>query len=270
MNPPRAFLFSIFLSALLSGIVLKGHALDTLEGGETFLEFPQGNYEDKVKEQDPLEPLNRGIFSINTFLDGLFFKPFAYMYQDFVHEEVRDSVSNFFNNLASPITFFNDILQLEPQDASNTFARFLINTTIGVLGFFDAAATIFDIQPKKKDFGQTFRKWHIPAGPYLVLPILGPSTVRDLGSTVVEAYVDPYNMYMRRHHRRNHIYVRTGIELLAKREKLLKITDKLDKADDPYSAYRNLYLQNRKIIEVPQDSPVPEDVVEDDNKEKAK
>ena len=219
-------------------------------------------YNQEIDAQDPFEPLNRGIFAVNTFVDGLLLKPLSYAYEDLVAVEIRSSVANFLNNLASPVTLANDILQIEPESAVKTLARFVINSTIGLLGLFDPAAEIFELYPEKRDFGQTLRKWGIGSGPYLVLPLLGPSSLRDVGGQVADYFIDPYNSYMRVHNKDKYIYYRTGATLLVKRQGMLKLTEDLDQTSDPYAQYRILYMQNRRMIAM-QDSfgLSPEDVV---------
>lgn len=218
-------------------------------------------YESQMLDLDPLEPLNRGVFVVNTFLDGLLIRPMAYAYEDLVADVIKDRVSNVLDNLASPVVFVNDLLQAEGGQAMNTFMRFVINSTFGLLGLFDPASEI-GLDQKKNDFGTTFRRWGIGAGPYIMLPLFGPSSFRDLTGDVAGYFADPYNWYMRVHHKKEWIYARVGVKGLVKRQQLLDITEQLEDTADPYAQYRILYMQNRKIIDAIESSAVPEDIVD--------
>jgi Surface lipoprotein len=261
-NTAFRFLSIPLITLLYFNSGVTAQTLQSLPEGSNGAVVNEDLYNHEVDVQDPFEPLNRGIFAVNTFVDGLLFKPLAYAYEDLVAVEIRSSVSNFFDNLASPVTLANDILQIEPESAVITLARFVINSTIGLLGLFDPAADIFELYPEKRDFGQTLRKWGFGSGPYLVLPLLGPASVRDAGGQLADYFIDPYNSYMRVHDKDRYIYFRTGATLLVKRQSLLKLTDELDRTPDPYAQYRILYMQNRKMIET-HDSPglSPDDVV---------
>jgi len=217
-------------------------------------------YEDQMLELDPLEPLNRGIFVVNTFLDGLLIRPMAYAYEDLVADVIKDRVSNVLSNLEAPITFVNDLLQGEGTQAMNTFMRFVINSTFGLLGIFDPASEI-GLDLKENDFGTTFRRWGIGAGPYIILPLLGPSSFRDLTGDVALYFTDPYYVHARIHKKRFLTYSRLGVKGLTARHKLLDVTDEMDKTADPYAQYRILYMQNRKIIDAIESSAVPDDII---------
>ncbi len=130
------------------------------------------------KVNDPAEPTNRAIFDFNQSFDRNLFKPVAQAYEDTVPEPVRRSVHNFLTNLDEPLVSFNDVLQGNPERALASSTRFFINTTFGVAGFFDMAAT-WGLPHHDSDFGQTFGVWGIGEGPYITLPIFGPSNPRD-------------------------------------------------------------------------------------------
>lgn len=201
--------------------------------------------EDIIEVSDPLETMNRAIFNFNDKAYVYFLKPVAVGYRKVVPEKGRISINNFFSNLLSPIRIVNAALQLKGEDATNEFARLLINTTIGLGGFFDIAKQDFGIRIKSEDFGQTLGYYGVGNGPYLVLPLFGPSTLRDsVGQLVDSAALDPLN------------YIfddETGRYLLAKwvdietRLSLDKDTyEALTKnALDPYIFLRNAYIQLR-------------------------
>ena len=156
---------------------------------EVFFEDDEFLYEedDVVFISDPLEPLNRGIFWFNDKLYFWLMKPVARGYRWAIPEPWRISVQNFFSNLATPVRFINAGLQGKFEDAGNELARFTINTTIGIGGFFDTAKDHFDIRKKDEDTGQTLGYWGVGTGWYLVLPLFGPSNVRDAVGLVVDS-----------------------------------------------------------------------------------
>ena len=226
-------------------------------------------YDDQMAGRDPFEPVNRGIFVVNTFLDGLLIRPMAYAYEDLVPNVVKNRISGVLYNLGAPIIFINDLLQGEGQQAANTLGRFFVNTVFGLLGLFDVAAEI-GLDRKSNDFDTTFRRWGIGAGPYIVLPLFGPSSFRNLVGDAAEYFADPYNWYMRVNYSRKFLGTRGGkpiqaraaVRSLIKRHQVLNITDKLDTTEDPYAQYRILYMQNRKIIDAIEESAVPDDMIE--------
>lgn len=227
--------------------------------------------EHEADMNDPLEYLNRGIYGVNRFLDGLVLRPLAYGYRDLLFDPIKARVSNVIDNLATPVTLANDILQLKGDRAFESMARFFINTTIGLLGLFDVAADYFDIQPHKEDFGQTLGYWGVGDGPYLMLPIFGPSNLRDTVGRVADYIVDPYNAYMRVHHHDGAILARSSVDAVVSRERVLDLTESIDKTEDPYKQYRILYMQNRQYNiqdgKIARESPVPAEMdAQDDSK----
>jgi phospholipid-binding lipoprotein MlaA len=127
---------------------------------------------------DPLEKVNRAVFDFNQFIDRGLFRPAAVIYQKRTPEPLRLSVRHFFENLSEPTTVLNDILQGKGLQAINDGTRFAVNTTLGVFGLLDVA-TLLNLPRHQEDYGQTLAQWGVPTGPYLVLPILGPSNARD-------------------------------------------------------------------------------------------
>ena len=152
--------------------------------------FPFDEEEEQLKVSDPLEPVNRGIFWFNDKLYFYLFKPVARGYRWAMPEPWRVAVQNVFSNLASPVRIINSGLQGKFSDAGNEFTRFFINTTIGIGGLFDTAKDHFDIRKHDEDTGQTLGHYGIGPGIYLVLPILGPSDVRDAIGTFADTRMD--------------------------------------------------------------------------------
>ena len=143
-----------------------------------------------ISNSDPLEPVNRVVFSFNNIFDRLVLRPIAVVYRGIVPEFVRNRITYSLDNLSMPITALNNLLQGELGKAGISTSRFLINSTIGFLGFFDPAAN-FGLESEKEDFGQTLTVWGVPSGPYLVLPFLGPSNPRDFTGFLSTSLLDP-------------------------------------------------------------------------------
>jgi len=140
---------------------------------------------------DPFEVVNRVTFAFNRQVDRFFFEPVTKVYRFVVPSPARRAVRRAFLNLDAPVTFVNDILQLEPKDAAVTAARFVVNTTAGIGGLFDVAAEYVDLEGHESDFGQTLALSGLPSGPYLVIPVLGPNTARDGTGYVVDFLFRP-------------------------------------------------------------------------------
>lgn len=195
---------------------------------------------DYASAEDPWENWNRKVFRFNETLDTYTLKPVAKGYRKVTPKPVRRSVRNFFGNLGEGKNLVNNLLQAKFHDAGVDTARFLFNTTFGVLGFFDVA-TRMGLQRNDEDFGQTLGKWGLPSGPYVVLPLLGPSTVRDAPALVPDVYTTVYPYIKRDRYR----YGLAGVELVSVRESLLDAEDLLG-TGDKYSMVRNVWLQNRE------------------------
>lgn len=192
---------------------------------------------------DPLEPLNRGIFEFNRIVDGLVLKPASQLYEFAVPEPGRQGVSNFLGNLRAPVIFVNHLLQGEREQAGVTLGRFMINSTMGIFGIFDFASVV-GVEPREDaDFGQTLGVWGVGGGAYLVLPIFGPSTIRDAGGLVVDGFVfDPWPYVSDIEAQ----LARRGSEAVDTRYRLGPVIDDLEQTSlDFYVAVRSAYLQNR-------------------------
>jgi len=194
---------------------------------------------------DPLEPFNRAMFEFNRGLDTLLLRPAATLYRGFVPPPIQDIVSNFLNNLKTPVVLLNDVLQGESDRAVNTLSRFAINTTVGILGFGDPA-TGMGYPDHKEDFGQTLATWGVDGGPYLVLPILGPSNPRDAVGKVVDTLTDPVWHYAQNTDKEYIPNERLVVETVDFRARNMDAIDDMEKTSlDYYAAVRSLYRQVR-------------------------
>ena len=195
------------------------------------------------EEDDPLEPINRVIFEFNEIVDDNILEPVAKGYKYVTPDPVEKGISNFFSNLGEINTIANDLLQLKFQQAGKDSLRFLLNSTIGVLGIFDVA-TPLGLSKNKEDFGQTLGFWGIPNGPYLVLPFLGPSSFRDAPGSFVDYELSPIEQL--HHEERQALRL---INIVETRAKLLRATKILDTAaKDKYIFIRESYLQKRESL----------------------
>ena len=191
--------------------------------------------------RDPWEPFNRGVFSFNDAADKAIFKPAATIYRDVTPALVRTGVTNFFGNLDDAWSFVNSVFQFKPVSAVDNLTRFTVNTVMGLGGVFDIA-TALRIERHREDFGQTLGRWGVAAGPYLVLPLLGPSTLRDTVALPVDFKGDiAANI--------GHVPTRNSLKVLDQldtRASLLSVSAALDEvALDKYSFTRDAYLQRR-------------------------
>lgn len=205
----------------------------------------------RVSQEDPWEKWNRKTFAFNDALDRWALRPVAVGYQKVTPQPVRRSVHNFFGNLGEGKNLANNLLQAKFHDAGVDTARFMFNTTFGVLGLFDVA-TKMGLQRNDEDFGQTLGKWGVPSGPYLVLPLLGPSTVRDAPSLVPDYHTSVYPYVTPDRSR----YGLAVVDVIQRREGVLKAEDLLG-TDNKYVLLRNAWLQNREF-------KVQDGAVEDD------
>jgi phospholipid-binding lipoprotein MlaA len=196
---------------------------------------------------DPLEPTNRFFFGFNETLDHGFIRPIAIAYRDVVPEFGRNRVHDVVTNWRAPWVFINDVLQANPNHAGITFSRFLINTTVGVGGLFDvASAQTFNLPYHDNDAGLTFARWGAPDGPYLVLPLLGPSNPRDGLGTAAAIFLDPVDLYLLHHNFKPAVYAQAGVEALDTRTNYLDTLDSLERTSlDFYSTLRSITRQHR-------------------------
>lgn len=195
----------------------------------------------KPDPRDPLEKFNRTMYTVNEGLDRAIARPIARTYRKITPGIVQTGVSNFWSNVNYPTTIVNQFLQGKPRAGFSDLERFLLNTIAGIGGILDPA-TAAGLDRNDEDFGQTLAKWGMPAGPYLLLPIIGPTTIRDGTSKVADRYTDPV------YHVEDWEW-RLGLDafrLLDRRARLLPVTDTLKDVYDPYTFIRSAYFQQRE------------------------
>ncbi len=202
-------------------------------------------------ENDPWEGFNRKVHSFNMNLDEAVARPVAKIYHKITPKPVQSGVSNFFRNLDYPVTFINEVLQGKFREGGISTGRFLVNSTIGLLGLFDVA-TRMGILEYKEDFGQTLATWGYQDSRYLVLPFFGPSTVRDGIGRSFYGYVHPVSYWARE----DHFYTPVVIDLIQTRAAFLNQDETLGDAFDPYTLIRDAWLQNREFKIYDGDPPV--------------
>jgi phospholipid-binding lipoprotein MlaA len=193
--------------------------------------------------QDPWESWNRGVYRVNDKIDRAIAKPIARTYVRFTPQPVRTGVSNFFANLNTPTVMINDALQGKFKAAANDLGRFLFNSTVGLGGILDPA-TSAGLDKNDEDFGQTLGHWGVHAGPFVELPLLGPSDLRDAPAKVVDSYTNP-QQYIRNSTVKYSLY---GAYLVEKRASLLPLDETLKHVYDPYAFIRDAYLQRRAYL----------------------
>lgn len=214
--------------------------------------------------RDPLEPWNRAVYKFNDKVDQVVAKPVATAYQRVVPGEIRDRVRNFFANLADPFIGVNSFLQGKVEDGITDWARFVFNSTFGLFGIHDVA-TQMGLEKHNEDFGQTFGRWGAGPGPYLVLPFLGSSDLRDGIGTGLDIYTDPL-AEVRPYHLE---YALWGLRLTQTRADLLEASRILEEAAlDKYTFQRDAYLQRRRSLVY--DGRPPREKLEDEDDDKGK
>jgi phospholipid-binding lipoprotein MlaA len=209
-------------------------------------------------EADPWEPLNRQIHGFNNGLDKVTFKPLAKGYQKVFPQFLRTGIRNFSFNLRAPLNAINHFLQGKGKAGLSETGRFVANSTFGLLGVLDVA-TDMGLERQPEDFGQTFAKWGIPDGPFVVLPVIGPRTLRGAIATPLNIYVDPLIHYDNASVRDKLYFIRV-IDL---REKLFAAESLLEGSQDRYLSTREAYLQNRLYLIFDGDPPVDDDLYEE-------
>lgn len=208
--------------------------------------------------QDPLEPVNRGIYKFNDTADTYVLRPVAKGYVAVTPTFVRTGVTNFFSNLAYPLTIVNQFLQGKPADGFSDVGRFLVNSTLGLGGLFDPA-TPLGLEKHDEDFGQTFGKWGVGNGWYLMLPFLGPSTNRDLSGRIVAIPFNPTYAF-----EESEVLIGLSVLDIVNTRAMLLNADRLVRNQyDPYVFIRDAYLQRRRA-QVYDGSPPREDFDFDD------
>jgi len=217
-----------YFGILLAGLMLTGCA--TLPSG-------------KPDPRDPWERFNRSSFAFNDALDRAVAKPVAKAYKKVTPRVVRTGVSNALSNLNTVSTIINDVLQGKMRQAGHDSGRFLLNSTLGLAGLFDPASAA-GLQNNDEDFGQTLGKWGVKPGPYLMLPLLGPSNVRDTFARIPDQYTYPVN-YLQDDSTR---YIIRAVDFLDLRAGLLDLDAQLERSYDRYAFVRNAWMQRREFM----------------------
>ncbi len=214
---------------------------------------------------DPLEPMNRVVFDVNDFLDRLLIRPLTELYRFAIPDYLRERIANVLANMGEPVIFANNLLQGRASDASVTIQRFLVNTTVGAAGIFEVADG-WDLPKQKGDFGQTLSVWGINGGPYLVLPLFGPSNFRDAIGLGADMAMSPWQYIagIDGNGTQNRVtYSTFAADGLTRREETLEDYDALRSGSlDFYAELRSVYRQYRDKqlgIQNPNASPVFED-----------
>ncbi len=214
-----------------------------------------GNQQPGVAEEeefnDPFEDTNRAIFNFNQVVDRNVLVPVAKAYRTVLPDPVRDSLRDFLRNLREPLIFANDALQGEFDRAGQTFARFTLNSTLGVGGLIDVAGRWGELPYHEQDLGLTFGVWGIPEGPYLVVPILGPSAPRDLVGQVGEGFGDPFNRLVTGNPYTLYWipFVRGGAAGIDQRSRYIETLADIERTSlDYYATIRSLYRQRRAAL----------------------
>jgi phospholipid-binding lipoprotein MlaA len=216
----------------------------------------------KRDPRDPFERANRSVYRFNDAIDRAVAKPVARAYVKITPQPIRRGVSNFFSNLSYPVVIVNDLLQGKIVATSNDIVRFVVNTTVGIGGIFDPASKA-GLAKNDEDFGQTLGRWGVHTGPYLVLPLFGPSDLRDGIGRIADRYTEPLTYD-------NNWQIDWTLRIVGfvdLRARLLQIEKPLEGAYDPYAVLRSVYLQRRNYLvhdgDVPDDTPEEEPLPDD-------
>jgi len=194
--------------------------------------------------RDPLEGMNRRVFWFNTKVDDYVLEPVAKGWDTIAPDRVQKSLSNFFQNLRFPIVAGNNLLQGKFRRSASDVGRFMVNTTVGFLGFFDPAS-VWGLEQHNEDFGQTLGYWGVPPGPYLVLPFVGPSDPRDAVGLAADSFSIVYAYFIPFYY----TFAATGTDIINNRALVLREVRQLKEASfDYYVAVRNAYTQRRAAL----------------------
>lgn len=211
---------------------------------------PEGTSSDEGPN-DPLEPINQFVFALNEIVDFVLLRPVAEIYRAITPDPVMHGVSNVLDNLFGPVNFLNHVLQAEAERATVTFFRFLMNSSFGIFGLVDVASDM-GYPRYDTDFNQTLMTWGVDSGPYLVLPLIGPSSFRGAVGFVGDYYADPLNLYLNnRHHWKYHYWltVRYGLDMVRNREKVIETIDNIRNGSlDFYVTMRSIYFQRQAYL----------------------
>ncbi|SOD99747.1 VacJ family lipoprotein [Caenispirillum bisanense] len=196
-------------------------------------------------DNDPIEPFNRAMFQVHDVLDQAVVYPVAWTYKNVLPNQFQYYIHSFLTNLGAPVVFLNDVLQGNGDRAFNTFMRFTLNSTFGLGGTLDFA-TEAGFPAHDEDFGQTLAVWGVESGPYIFLPLIGPTNPRDAVGRVVDSFADPFNWAARHNDWEGFMYGRLAAEGIDRRARLIPYYDDLrDSSVDFYATLRSAYGQRR-------------------------
>jgi len=248
----RIHFLSLMLAALMLINMPGAQAEDAYPSynlvGYELEEEPQAAQEEVVTSlepdvYDPLEPMNRAIHGFNMIVDEILLEPVARAYRNVVPLFVRDRVTNVLQNIQEPVNMINALLQGDVEHAFTSFWRFVLNSTFGIAGIFDFAGENSELERRSEDFGQTMGRYGVGPGPYLVLPIFGPSSVRDAVGVAADIASNPLTYVSEEAVQASW----GGSVAIDQRARALDFTDDVDaNALDPYATYRSTYLQFRR------------------------
>jgi phospholipid-binding lipoprotein MlaA len=228
----------------LALLLLQLGGCATVGGGSHFARESTGSLGASPSDGDPLEQFNRSLFRIGMSIDRGIERPLAHAYLHLTNRGTRKAVHNVLNNLDEPVVFINDVLQVRPRRAGRSAVRFVTNSTVGVAGIIDLASKA-GLERQDNDFGATLYRYGFGSGPYLFVPVLGPTTLRDLAGNAVDLFIDPFNQA---------VYsgsgtveaTRTGVSFVDARSRADSDLALLDtSAADPYATVRSIYHQRR-------------------------
>ncbi|HXW09832.1 MAG TPA: VacJ family lipoprotein, partial [Steroidobacteraceae bacterium] len=254
---PNVALVRGLVISLLAVVALGGCATTSAAKGSTASEEEAAEAR-AAHNPDPIEGFNRGVYKFNDAIDRHALRPAAVAYRDHTPAWLQKGVGNFFTNLFYPTTIVNQFLQGKLKEGSQDIARFVINTTLGWGGIFDVA-TGARLPVHDEDSGQTLGRWGVPPGPYLMLPLLGPATLRDAPARIADDFTQPFRWYDAGNER----YFSLAVYLVDKRAGLLQLDRLVNEAYDPYAFVRDAYLQRRQYAVY--DGDVPQEELEDDS-----
>jgi phospholipid-binding lipoprotein MlaA len=241
--------FPIF--AVLATMLLVG-------GCATSSTAPAGEEDPTASKADPWEGMNRPIFRFNRRVDAATLEPVASGYVKVIPSFMRTGVSNFMSNLRGPRNIINNFLQGKGANGLSETGRFVVNSTVGVLGLFDVGSKI-GLEQHREDFGQTLAVWGVPDGPYVMVPFAGPQTLRDAIAFPLDVLADPLWYYEHDVPR----YALYALRFIDIRAGFLSMDDLLDESFDPYVRLREAYLQNRRYSVYDGNPPMDEDFYDD-------
>lgn len=231
---PHRLLAACLVLALVSACAARPPA-DDPEALEEFL-----------ADNDPLQPLNRGVYAVNDVLDRAVLRPVAVAYREVVPQPVRTGLRNVLGNLRGPVILANDLMQGEMTRAGRTASRFAINSTLGLGGILDVADSRFGIRGHSEDFGQTLAVWGMPEGHYLYVPVFGPTNARDLLGVGVDLVMSPWFWFGQGWVVEALGYTRFGMTVVDGREGVIELLDDVNRTSlDPYATIRSAYRQRR-------------------------